>query len=72
MKKVLVSCLVGFGLLTTGIFLTSSQSHQSRSSWVWQCTVDGHIHYGENPPEKCPVCGRPSSVFKQGTGLIGN
>ena len=23
----------------------------------WKCTVCGYIHKGEEPPEKCPVCG---------------
>ncbi len=30
---------------------------------VWQCTVCKYIHRGENPPEKCPVCGVDSSKF---------
>ncbi len=29
----------------------------------WRCTVCGYIHTGPEPPEKCPVCGSPSSVF---------
>lgn len=29
----------------------------------WKCTVCGHIHVGENPPEKCPVCGAPREKF---------
>ena len=32
---------------------------------VWQCTVCGYIHRGEEPPEKCPVCGVPASKFKE-------
>ncbi len=30
---------------------------------VWQCTVCKYIHKGEEPPEKCPVCGVPASKF---------
>ncbi len=29
----------------------------------WQCTVCGYIHNGEEPPEKCPVCGADRSKF---------
>ncbi len=31
----------------------------------WVCSVCGHVHEGENPPEKCPVCKQPGSVFKK-------
>ncbi len=27
------------------------------------CPVCGYIHEGDNPPEKCPVCGVPGSRF---------
>jgi len=29
----------------------------------WQCSVCKYIHTGENPPEKCPVCGVGSDKF---------
>lgn len=29
----------------------------------WKCTVCGYIHAGEEPPEKCPVCGADKSKF---------
>jgi uncharacterized membrane protein len=29
----------------------------------WKCIVCGYIHTGEEPPEKCPVCGAPRSKF---------
>jgi len=29
----------------------------------WQCTVCGYIHVGDEPPEKCPVCGADKSKF---------
>ncbi len=29
----------------------------------WKCTVCGYIHTGDEPPEKCPVCGAPKSRF---------
>ncbi len=30
---------------------------------VWQCTVCKYIHKGEEPPEKCPICGVDASKF---------
>ncbi len=31
---------------------------------AWVCTVCGYIHYGDRPPEECPVCGSPSEMFE--------
>ncbi|MCF0131773.1 MAG: hypothetical protein HUJ71_08575 [Pseudobutyrivibrio sp.] len=28
------------------------------------CTVCGYVHTGDEPPENCPVCKQPGSVFK--------
>ena len=30
---------------------------------VWRCTVCGHLHQGETPPEQCPVCGMDRDSF---------
>ena len=29
----------------------------------WECTLCGYIHKGDEPPEKCPVCGTDRSKF---------
>ena len=29
----------------------------------WKCIVCGYIHTGDEPPDKCPVCGAPKSKF---------
>ena len=31
----------------------------------WRCKVCGYIWEGENPPEKCPQCKQPSTVFEE-------
>ncbi len=31
----------------------------------WRCTVCGYIHYGDKPPEKCPVCGADKEKFEE-------
>ena len=38
---------------------TSSQT----SARKWRCTVCGYVHTGDQPPEKCPVCGADRSKF---------
>jgi acyl-CoA dehydrogenase len=32
---------------------------------AWRCRVCGHVHYGDEPPEKCPYCFMPSGAFKE-------
>ena len=34
----------------------------------WICSVCGYVHTGNEPPEKCPVCKQPGSVFKLMSG----
>ncbi|MDR1906311.1 MAG: rubrerythrin family protein [Clostridiales bacterium] len=31
---------------------------------VWHCKNCGHIHYGDNAPERCPVCAHPQAYFE--------
>lgn len=33
----------------------------------WKCTVCGYVHTGDEPPEKCPVCGADRSKFVEVT-----
>lgn len=36
------------------------------------CGVCGHVHVGDQPPEKCPICGSPASKFvEQADGVLG-
>lgn len=30
----------------------------------WRCTVCGYVHFGDEPPDVCPVCGAPSEKFE--------
>ncbi len=32
---------------------------------AWRCRICGYIHYGDEPPEKCPYCHFPQSTFKK-------
>ena len=31
---------------------------------AWYCTNCGHVHYGKNAPEVCPVCAHPQAYFE--------
>lgn len=31
----------------------------------WVCSVCGYVHYGDNPPEICPLCGVKKEMFKK-------
>jgi len=31
---------------------------------AWKCRICGHIHYGDDPPDHCPYCFFPNSVFQ--------
>ncbi|MBQ7065384.1 MAG: rubrerythrin family protein [Lachnospiraceae bacterium] len=32
---------------------------------VWKCTNCGHLHFGKQAPEVCPVCNHPQAYFEQ-------
>jgi len=42
-----------------------SQPERSKAMKKWRCTVCGYVHAGDNPPEKCPVCGAGKAKFKE-------
>ena len=41
----------------------TKEDRQDNEGTKWICPRCGYIHYGEEPPEKCPLCGAPGSVF---------
>ena len=36
-----------------------------KSETKWVCEICGYVHYGDNPSEKCPVCGKGLKNFKK-------
>jgi len=32
---------------------------------AWRCSVCGYIHYGDRPPDECPVCGASADDFEE-------
>lgn len=45
--------------------IIEDEEKQEKDETKWVCSVCGYIHYGENPPEKCPVCKVPKELFKR-------
>lgn len=35
----------------------------SKEQTKWVCQLCGYIHFGDNPPEKCPLCGASKEMF---------
>ena len=33
--------------------------------YVWICPVCGYTYIGEEPPERCPVCGASKDMFEK-------
>lgn len=49
-------------MISTEEFKTKEEeSINNETKWV--CPLCGYIHYGEFPPEKCPLCGAPGDTF---------
>ncbi len=36
---------------------------KEKAVW-WTCRKCGYVHFGEEPPEKCPSCSHPSNYFQ--------
>jgi rubrerythrin len=42
----------------------TGQTFSRNSTRVWRCMNCGYIHEGQQAPEKCPACVRPSNYFE--------
>jgi rubrerythrin len=42
---------------------SATQEDPEEKPSVWRCRECGFIHYGSLPPEFCPVCGQPGTMF---------
>ncbi len=49
--------------LLRGLDLDPATGTPSRHAW--RCRMCGHIHYGDEAPEQCPLCFFPSTAFKR-------
>ena len=42
----------------------AAQEGMPSGQQVYRCRICGHLHYGEEPPDECPVCKFPKNAFK--------
>ena len=42
-----------------------AESTEKEIKIAWRCRMCGHIHYGQEPPEACPYCFFPKTMFKK-------
>ena len=54
-------------LIDTEEFKTMNEvkMKEEKNETKWVCSVCGYTHYGDNPPEKCPLCGVPKGLFNK-------
>lgn len=38
-------------------------NREMKGKTAWRCRICGHIHYGDAPPDECPVCFFPATAF---------
>ena len=38
---------------------------EDKEQTKWVCSICGYVYYGDNPIEKCPVCGVGKELFKK-------
>ena len=48
-------------LLAAAELRAAEEKEEDKTKWV--CSVCKFVHYGPTPPEKCPLCGVPASMF---------
>lgn len=43
--------------------VVTPEAPKSETNRRWRCSICGYLHEGEEPPEKCPLCGADKSLF---------
>jgi acyl-CoA dehydrogenase len=38
---------------------------ETEGDMAWRCRMCGHVHYGPEPPDECPYCFFPETIFKK-------
>jgi acyl-CoA dehydrogenase len=47
------------------VHLDRDKINREPGATAWRCRICGHVHYGDEAPEKCPYCFYPKSAFKK-------
>ena len=45
--------------------IKNGEVFHSEEKVAWECMECGHLHYGNDAPGKCPVCGADKAKFKR-------
>ena len=51
--------------LAEALNLKAKTVFKTEEETVWICRNCGHIHYGTEAPEVCPICAHPQSYFER-------
>lgn len=43
----------------------AAEGREGPGKTAWRCRMCGYVHYGEEPPDSCPYCFFPKTMFKQ-------
>ena len=46
------------------MIIKNGEVFHSEEKVAWECMECGHLHYGNDAPGKCPVCGADKAKFK--------
>ena len=52
-------------LINSEEFIVPKDEQPEENKTKWVCSVCGYEHYGDTPPEKCPLCGVPDKLFNK-------
>ena len=52
-------------LINSEEFIVPKDEQPEENKTKWVCSVCGYEHYGDTPPEKCPLCGVSDKLFNK-------
>jgi flavodoxin len=52
-------------LINSEEFIIPADAQPESEKTKWVCSVCGYEHFGEEAPEKCPLCGVPAKLFNK-------
>lgn len=52
-------------LINSEEFVVPQDEQPAENKTKWVCSVCGYEHFGDDAPEKCPLCGVPAGLFNK-------